>query len=93
MAEHLYFLLQLGREVASGLTTDAPALEWYVTRTKQLVALVDGLGGTQLKNRQYLLKDYAETSIGRHIAPIADQARERLARLKACQPASLPSTN
>ncbi|MFD7978748.1 hypothetical protein [Streptomyces sp. NPDC059071] len=89
VAEHLYFLLRLGRQVAGDLTSEAPALEWYVTRTKQLVALVDGLGGTQLKNRQYLLKDYADTLIGRHIAPITDQARERLARLRAEPPGAV----
>ncbi|MFF8550830.1 hypothetical protein ACF07Z_28640 [Streptomyces albidoflavus] len=91
VAEHVYFLLQLGRQVAEDLTSEAPALEWYVTRTKQLVSLVDGLGGTQLKNRQYLLKDYADTVIGRHIAPITDQARGRLARLRAGSPAVLPA--
>ncbi|MFE2159944.1 hypothetical protein ACFW9M_19275 [Streptomyces lydicus] len=91
VAEHVYFLLRLGREVAADLTREAPALEWYVTRTKQLVALVDGLGGTQLKNRQYLLRDYADTVIGQHIAPITDQARERLARLRTGSPAALPS--
>jgi hypothetical protein len=83
VAEHLYFLLARGREVAGHLAQDAPALQWYITRTKLLVAMVDGLGGTQLKNRQYLLKDYADTTIGQHIAPITGQARDRLSRLRA----------
>ncbi|MET9116660.1 hypothetical protein ABZX38_21045 [Streptomyces longwoodensis] len=69
--------------MAAQLAQDAPALQWYITRTKLLVAMVDGLGGTQLKNRQYLLKDYADTTIGEHIAPITGQARDRLRRLRA----------
>ncbi|WSB84135.1 hypothetical protein OHA60_10350 [Streptomyces cellulosae] len=83
VAEHIYFLLQRGRDVANELAEQAPALEWYISRTKLLVAMVDGLGGTQLKNRQYLLKDYADTAIGQHIAPITDQARDRLRKLRA----------
>ncbi|MBZ6135452.1 hypothetical protein [Streptomyces olivaceus] len=82
VSEHIYYLLARGREVANDLAAQAPALQWYVARTRLLVAMVDGLGGTQLKNRQYLLKDYADTTIGQHIAPITDQARARLVQLR-----------
>lgn len=81
--EHIYFLLDRGRQVAQELVQDAPALEWYVARTQLVVALVDGLGGTQIKNRQYLLRDYADTPWRQYIAPITEPARARLRELKA----------
>lgn len=83
VVEHVYFLLEQGREVASSLVQDAPALDWYVDRTRLVVALVDGLGGTQIKNRQYLMSDYADTPWRQYIAPITEQARARLRQLKA----------
>ncbi|PJF01985.1 hypothetical protein CUT44_00750 [Streptomyces carminius] len=83
VAEHRYYLLQAGRTLAVNIVVEAPALAWYVERTKQVVALVDGLGGSQLKKRQYLLRDYADTPIGSYITPITDQARARLRALRA----------
>ncbi|MFF1872808.1 hypothetical protein [Kitasatospora herbaricolor] len=83
VVEHIYFLLERGRQVAQSMVTEAPALAWYAERTHLVVDLVDGLGGTQLKNRQYLLRDYADTPWGRHIAPITEQARTRLDALQA----------
>ncbi len=83
VVEHIYFLLERGRQVAQSTVTEAPALAWYVERTRLVVDLVDGLGGTQLKDRQYLLRDYADTPWGQHIGPITEQARERLRELQA----------
>lgn len=91
VVEHVYFLLERGREVARSLVQDAPALEWYVKRTQLVVALVDGLGGTQIKNRQYLLSDYADTPWRQYISPITDQARARLRQLKAA--AQMPESD
>lgn len=87
VVEHVYFLLERGREVARSLVQDAPALEWYVKRTQ----LVDGLGGTQIKNRQYLLSDYADTPWRQYISPITEQARARLRQLKAA--AQMPESD
>ncbi|WP_198956038.1 hypothetical protein [Streptomyces sp. CB02009] len=83
VVEHRYYLLQSGRTLAGSMVVEAPALAWYVERTKRVVALVDGLGGSQLKSRQYLLRDYADTPIGSYITPITDQARARLRALRA----------
>jgi hypothetical protein len=91
VAEHRYYLLQAGRSLAEGIVAEAPALAWYVDRTKRVVALVDGLGGSQLKKRQYLLRDYADTPIGSYITPITDQARERLHALRAIASPPQPS--
>lgn len=89
--EHIYFLLERGREVARSLVQDAPALAWYVERTQLVVALVDGLGGTQIKDRQYLLSDYADTPWRHYIGPITDQARARLQQLKVAAQTSVPA--
>lgn len=75
---HDYYLLAAGRGTAQALLVDAPVLAWYATRTRQLVALMDGLGGTDLKNRQYLQREYADTPTGSYIPPITDRARLRL---------------
>jgi hypothetical protein len=83
VSEHRYWLLERGREVAEGMLAEAPALEWYADRTRLVVALVEGHGGTQLKNRQYLVRAYADTPTGAYIPSIAGEARERLARLRA----------
>ncbi|MEV4124192.1 hypothetical protein [Nocardia sp. NPDC049707] len=83
IVEHIYFLLERGREVARSILAEAPVLAWYVERTRMVVELVDGLGGTQLKDRQYLLRDYADTPWGKHIVPVTDQARARLLELQA----------
>ncbi|MER8186980.1 hypothetical protein [Kitasatospora sp. NPDC094015] len=85
VVEHIYFLLEQGRQVAQSMVAEAPALAWYAVRTRLVVDLVDGLGGSQLKDRQYLLRDYADTPWGRHIGPITGQARERLRELQAAQ--------
>ncbi|MBS2966699.1 hypothetical protein KGA66_26925 [Actinocrinis puniceicyclus] len=91
--EHVYFLLERGREVARSMVDEAPALEWYVERTKLVVALVDGLGGTQIKNRQYLVQSYADTPWQQYIGSITEQARARLAGLKAPVSVSAPDVN
>ncbi|MGI5243118.1 hypothetical protein [Dactylosporangium sp. CA-139066] len=44
--QHNYYLLEQGRTTAAGIVEAAPALDWYVGRTRTVVNLVDGLGGT-----------------------------------------------
>ncbi|MFT7835711.1 hypothetical protein Q5530_06145 [Saccharothrix sp. BKS2] len=83
VSEHRYWLTRRGREVVDGILDEAPVLSWYVERTRLVVALAEGSGGTQLKDRQYLVRDYAETPTGTYLPSIAEQARDRLAGLKA----------
>ncbi|MGW6574922.1 hypothetical protein ACWGAN_22545 [Streptomyces sp. NPDC054945] len=82
VVEHVYFLLARGRDVVQSLVQDAPALAWYVERTRLVVDLSDGLGGTQIKDLQYRLPDYAETRWRQYVPSITEQAREQLHRLK-----------
>jgi hypothetical protein len=80
--QHYYYLLAHGRTTAAGLVAEAPALAWYVDRTRIVVNLVDGVGGTRIKERQYLQRDYAGTPIGSYIPAITEQVRARLAALR-----------
>ncbi|MEV4835922.1 hypothetical protein AB0K05_15455 [Nonomuraea sp. NPDC049486] len=80
--QHDYYLLDQGRVIAASLITEAPALVWYVERTRTVVNLVNGVGGTRIKERQYLQRDYADTPIGSHIPPITQQVRARLTTLR-----------
>jgi hypothetical protein len=80
--QHNYYLLGKGRTTVDELLVQAPALEWYVERTRTVANLVDGLGGTDIKERQYLQRDYADTPIGSYIPPITEQARQRLTAIR-----------
>jgi hypothetical protein len=79
---HDYYLLNQGRQNATSILEEAPALTWYVERTRLVVALSEGLGASEIKARQYLQRDYAETQIGDYIGSIADRARARLANVR-----------
>jgi hypothetical protein len=81
--QHNYYLLEKGRTTVDELIAKAPALGWYVERTRTVANLVDGLGGTGIKERQYLQRDYADTPIGSYIPPITEQARQRLAAIRS----------
>ncbi|MEV0082874.1 hypothetical protein [Saccharopolyspora sp. NPDC050642] len=82
VTEHRYWLTVRGREVADTMLDEAPAVKWYRERTQLVVRLSDGLGGEQLKRRQYLVRDYADTPWNSHIPPITEKARARLAQLR-----------
>ncbi|MDG4834199.1 hypothetical protein O7627_33585 [Solwaraspora sp. WMMD1047] len=81
--QHNYYLLDKGCATVDELLIQAPALAWYVERTRTVANLVDGLGGTDIKERQYLQRDYADTPIGSYIPPITAQARQRLAFIRS----------
>ncbi|MFC5765429.1 hypothetical protein [Actinacidiphila bryophytorum] len=81
--QHDYFLLQPGRVVAREVIREAPAFGYYVERARLVVALADGLGGSELKKRQYLQREYAEAVRGERIGSVAVRARVRLEKLRA----------
>ncbi|WP_067186100.1 hypothetical protein [Microtetraspora niveoalba] len=80
--QHDYYLQDQGRVTAASLVTEAPALVWYVERTRTVVNLVNGVGGTRIKERQYLQRDYADTPIGSYIPAITEHVRARLIALR-----------
>ncbi|MFD9452692.1 hypothetical protein ACFWBC_06340 [Streptomyces sp. NPDC059985] len=81
--QHDYYLLRAGQEVVHEIVSEVPAFKYYVERVELVVALADGLGGTDLKRRQYLQREYAEAARGTRIGSVSVRARERLARLRA----------
>ncbi|MER6047231.1 hypothetical protein ACFC0M_20175 [Streptomyces sp. NPDC056149] len=81
--QHDYYLLDAGRQVVHDIVSAAPEFRYYVDRVALVIALADGLGGSDLKARQYLQREYAETTRGTRIGSVSTQARERLDRLRA----------
>ncbi|MGV9532084.1 hypothetical protein ACWEU6_12820 [Streptosporangium sandarakinum] len=80
-----YYLTAKGRAVAAQAVEQFPELRWYTDRAALVKAPAEATGHSALalRRRQYLQRDYAETPLGKIIPSIADQARERLARLRA----------
>ncbi len=78
-----YYLLDEGRRVARDIVATDSVFQYYVDRVDLVVRLADGLGGTQLKKRQYLQREYADTPLHEHISTVAPRARARLAALQA----------
>jgi hypothetical protein len=62
---------------------EAPDFRYYVDRARLVLALADGLGGSELKRPQYLQREYAETVRGERIGSVAARARARLEKLRA----------
>jgi hypothetical protein len=73
-----YYLLEVGRRVARDIVGAEPVFRYYVDRVDLVVRLADGLGGTQLKRRQYLQREYVETPRRERIGTVAARARGRL---------------
>ncbi|MFE1763886.1 hypothetical protein ACFW81_06665 [Streptomyces angustmyceticus] len=80
--QHDYYLLSAGRQVVQDIVSTTPAFTYYVDRVALVIALADGLGGSDLKARQYLQREYAETARGTRIGSVSTQARQRLDRLR-----------
>ncbi|WP_218779426.1 hypothetical protein [Streptomyces sp. NRRL B-24572] len=81
--QHDYFLMHRGEQVAEQIVRDVPTFSYYVERVALVVALADGLGGTDLKKRQYLQREYAEAARGTRIGSVSARARARLDTLRA----------
>jgi hypothetical protein len=81
--QHDYYLLGEGRRVAQEILSQEPVFQYYVERVALVVALADGLGGSELKARQYLQREYAQTDRGARIGSVSARARARLERFRA----------
>ncbi len=78
-----YYLLERGRQIACDIVASEPVFQYYVERVSLVVQLADGLGGTQLKKRQYLQREYADTPLREHISTVAPRARARLTAMQS----------
>jgi DNA-binding PadR family transcriptional regulator len=80
--QHSYFLTERGRDVAREMVADVPELGYYVQRVQLILRLVDGRGGTELKDLQYQQEEYAETTWQSRISSIAPRVRARLSEME-----------
>ncbi|MFD8079015.1 hypothetical protein ACFV3E_40955 [Streptomyces sp. NPDC059718] len=81
--QHDYFLLAAGRKVAREVIQEAPVFQYYVDRVRLVLLLAEGKGGSQLKEQQYLQREYAEAARGERIGSVSARARKRLERLRS----------
>lgn len=84
-----FYLLNEGERVVREIVASEPVFQYYVDRVDLVVRLADGIGGTQLKKRQYLQREYADTPLREHISTVAPRARARLAALQVDLPGSM----
>lgn len=77
-----FFLLPMGRDAARQLIDDHVELQWYADRASIVATVGGALSGYAAKKRQYELSEYAETSLGDQIQPVADVVRARLSDLR-----------
>lgn len=81
--QHDYYLLQHGRHVVQEIIREAPAFAYYVDRVGLVLALAGDRLGSELKDMQYRIPEYAETPRGQEIRSISAKARgRRLAALR-----------
>jgi hypothetical protein len=78
---HDYWLLPEGRKTAERILVEHPGLQWYGDRADLIAVVAGNASGNQLRDRHYVVPEYADTQMGRPIPPVADLARERLARM------------
>ncbi|MEU6972783.1 hypothetical protein AB0A71_34730 [Kitasatospora aureofaciens] len=86
--QHDYFLLGQGRTVARDIVGQVPEFMYYVERVRLVIDLADGLGGSGLKARQYLQREYAQAERGTRIGSVSARARARLAEFRRSMAAS-----
>lgn len=80
---HQYLLTQRGLEAMETLANAAPELAWYRDRAQLVADVAGGQGGTALKDRQYLQKEYAETDLSQPIRSISERVLERIKKLES----------
>lgn len=80
--QHDYYLLALGRQVAREIVSTAPEFGYYVSRVELVLELAGERGGSELKKRQYLQREYATAPLGTRIGAVTGKARARLAQLQ-----------
>ena len=80
---HLYLLTQQGLEAMETLAQAATELAWYKDRAELVAELAGEQGGTALKDRLYLQKEYAETDLSQPIRSISERVMKRITALES----------
>lgn len=85
--QHAYLLTRQGRGALETLAAAAPELAWYRDRALLVAKVAGDQGGSKLKDRQYLEKEYADTDLSQPIRPITARVMGRLQELEGgCEP-------
>ncbi len=80
---HLYLLTQQGLEAMEALAQAATELAWYKDRAELVAEIAGEQGGTALKDRQYLQKEYADTDLSQPIRSISERVMKRITALES----------
>lgn len=78
-----FYLLQPGRDCAARIAEDYPELKWYPERAALIAQVSRGRTGTELKDSQYGLAEYAQTELGDLIQPIDGIVLAKLEQLRS----------
>lgn len=68
-------------DLIDSVSSEWPVLQWYVKRVNIVASLVEGRGGTSLKDQQYEQMEYGNTILGSVIPCIKDRVRSRYEQL------------
>lgn len=70
-----YFLTRFGKEkINKGIST-IDSLEWYEKRCRLILRFFGNMTGSELKIRQYQIKEYKDTPLNQYIEGIEDKTR------------------
>jgi hypothetical protein len=81
--KHVYYLLASGHDLAMRMAAEELELDWYRQRAELVAAIEPDATGSDLKDLQYLVPEYARAKMGTPIGSIADRVRREYARVVA----------
>lgn len=83
-----FWLLPAGRATAARIVRSflSSAGMWYADRADLVALVARADSGNRLKDRHYLVEEYANTPHGQLIPPVADSVRRRLAEMRRPAP-------
>ncbi len=77
LTEKSYYVTNLADEKIKLIMNDAPHLKWYVERCLLIKKYFGEYSGTQLKNLQYKIDRYRDTTYREYIQDIEDLVRQK----------------
>lgn len=77
LTEKSYYVTNLADEKIRLIMNDAPYLKWYIERCLLIKSFFGEYSGTQLKNLQYKIDRYRDTTYREYIQDIEDLVRQK----------------
>lgn len=72
-----YYITQKGiRKIENDILGNMDSAQWYIERCKLIKKYLGGMGGTELKDKQYMHPEYKNTNIGCYISAIGDKVKK-----------------